>query len=218
MGYIYKIINKVNGKMYIGKTEYFNPIKRWKEHINTFERGNDFNRPIYKAMKKYGINNFCYEIIEKVDDNSILCEREIYWINKLRTYVGFKNCAGYNATLGGDGKSRYNLNQKEVIDKYFEFHKNMAKTARFYDVNINTIREILKNNNIKLNTYQQTLRELQSHKVLALDKDTLEVVYTFESITSANVFFKKDKTNGNIRNAIKNPDKSAYGYKWVLAS
>ena len=53
-GYIYLIENKINEKKYIGKT-YLNIEKRWKQHCNDSKR---FNRPLYQAMKKYGIENF----------------------------------------------------------------------------------------------------------------------------------------------------------------
>ena len=53
MGFIYKITNKINGKMYIGKTEYDNPIKRWKRHIEDSKRNTDKHRPLYNAINKY---------------------------------------------------------------------------------------------------------------------------------------------------------------------
>ena len=48
-------------------------------------------------MNKYGIEHFHIEIIEEIDNPE---EREIYWINVKDTYT-----YGYNATLGGDGKT-----------------------------------------------------------------------------------------------------------------
>lgn len=217
MGYIYKIYNDVNLKLYIGKTEYNDPTKRWREHLNDYKQTHHKNRPLYSAMNKYGEKYFHFEIIEKANDGEILCEREKFWINELRTYVGFKDCNGYNATLGGDGKGIYNFNHSDVVETYFKNNKNMAQTARDFGVNINTIREILQKNNIKLNTYQETLRNIGSMKIIALNKDTLEVEKEFPSITEANIFFNKDKTNGNIRCALKDLNKTAYGYKWAYA-
>ena len=41
MGYIYKITNKINNKKYIGKTEYAEPIKRFKEHISDSKKADN---------------------------------------------------------------------------------------------------------------------------------------------------------------------------------
>lgn len=69
MHFIYKITNTVNGKIYIGSSHngYRGIEKRWKDHIKNskYENGYSYNYPLYKAMRKYGVENFTYEIIEK---------------------------------------------------------------------------------------------------------------------------------------------------------
>ena len=94
MGFIYKVTNKVNGKSYIGQT-IREPKIRWQEH-----QKRDINKDTYfhRALKKYGIDNFTWEIIEECN-NSVLNEREIYWIKKFDTF--YKNEKGYNMTIGG---------------------------------------------------------------------------------------------------------------------
>lgn len=216
MGYIYKITNDINNKIYIGKTEYVDPLKRWKEHLSDYKKDRNEHRPLYSAMKKYGTEHFYFEIIEKTNTTDQTSIREKYWIEKLRTYVGFDDCNGYNATLGGDGKCYLNLNEENVIQTYINNQKNMAVTARLFGVDPKTIKEILIKNNIKINSYMDTLRQKQNIKVAALDKITLKIIKTFDSITDANIFFGKDKNNGNIRCALKNPNKTAYGYKWIF--
>ena len=62
MGFIYKITNKENGKIYIGKT--VNTIQeRWHEHISEAFNGNISNSLIHKAIVKYGIDAFLVEEI-----------------------------------------------------------------------------------------------------------------------------------------------------------
>ena len=98
MAHIYKITNILNNKIYIGKTEHIDPIKRWKEHIKDSKRERNKNRPIYKAINKYGVENFSFEILEECD-RSELNNRETYWIDFYNTTT-----FGYNMTKGGAKK------------------------------------------------------------------------------------------------------------------
>ena len=98
MGLIYCISNDINNKKYIGQTTQ-TLEKRWKEHCQSIYNHKTEKRPLYSAMLKYGIEHFMINVIEDNIDNSILSEREQYWI---KYYDSFKN--GYNATIGGDGR------------------------------------------------------------------------------------------------------------------
>lgn len=94
---IYKITNLINQKSYIGKSK--NIEERWKSHLRPSSWAAQPNKPLYRAFKKYGIQNFSFTVLEELleyDKNSN--EKEKYWIQYFNTY---KN--GYNATLGGDG-------------------------------------------------------------------------------------------------------------------
>ena len=75
---IYKITNKINGHMYIGLST--NIEKRFQDHrnkaINSFKK-EDKDKVLYKAMRKYGVDNFNYEIIKECSVD-LLKEREIY--------------------------------------------------------------------------------------------------------------------------------------------
>lgn len=97
-GIIYKATNKINGKSYIGKTINF---KRRK-----YEHKHNSNSYFYKAMKKYGLRNFKWEIIDCALFEEILYKMEKYYIKKLKTK--FPN--GYNLTDGGE---TYLINRKK---------------------------------------------------------------------------------------------------------
>ena len=92
MAYIYKITNDINDKVYVGKTE-FSIEKRFKEHCRDAFKERNEKRPLYSAIKKYGVEHFHIELVEETDNPN---EREIYWIEVLEGYT-----KGYNATLGG---------------------------------------------------------------------------------------------------------------------
>lgn len=87
-GEIYKITNKINGKVYIGQT-IGSSTNRWGSHKSGSEKSK-----ISKAIESYGIINFTFEVIEVLilDDN--LTERERFWI---KHYDSIKN--GYNARM-----------------------------------------------------------------------------------------------------------------------
>ena len=95
---IYKITNLQNNKSYIGKSK--NIEERWKEHVYEAKIGS--SRILCKSLRKYGIENFSFEIIEEIPIekyNNISSEREKYWIQYFSTYGD----QGYNMTKGGDG-------------------------------------------------------------------------------------------------------------------
>ena len=77
MSYIYKITNIKNDKIYIGKTN--NTIeKRFQKHCQDSKILHCENRPLYKAMNKYGVNNFKVEKVEECSPETA-SEREKYW-------------------------------------------------------------------------------------------------------------------------------------------
>lgn len=98
---VYKLTNKINGKSYIGITT--NSLeKRIIQHHYDARHGVD--RPLYRAMRKYGENNFSSEIIDTAQSLEELKQKEQYWIEYYNTYGA--NGQGYNATRGGDVRTR----------------------------------------------------------------------------------------------------------------
>ena len=111
---IYKYTNLINGKVYIGQSDNIN--QRRKAHRNSPFNPNSstYNCVFYRAIRKYGLENFKFEIIEECSKDK-LNERERYWIKYYRSYLGFKDCNGYNMTLGGDSVcARYLLDYEQV--------------------------------------------------------------------------------------------------------
>lgn len=109
---IYKITNLLNENAYIGLS--VNIEKRWKDHTKrAFDpKSQEYNKTLYKAFRKYGLENFRFEVLEECQTED-LNEREKYWITYFNTYHG-----GYNETPGGDG----------VHDQKGEKHPNHSLT------------------------------------------------------------------------------------------
>lgn len=105
---IYKIQNLINGKCYIGQSK--NIQQRWKNHLYTTENSSDhsYNNPLYKSIRKYGIENFSFEVLEECLVSE-LNDKEKFYVQK---YDSFFN--GYNLTLGGDS-SAFAINKEKVI-------------------------------------------------------------------------------------------------------
>jgi len=87
---IYKITNLINGKMYIGKST--NIYKRWYEHKKLYLT---LNSHLYYSMRKYGIDNFSFEIIKETNE---LDYWEMFYIKEFDTINN-----GLNMTTGGNG-------------------------------------------------------------------------------------------------------------------
>lgn len=105
MGYIYKFTNKHNNKVYIGQTS-LDPNIRYRSHVNSSYnvKSNDYDCVIHRAIRKYGIDSFDFEIVEEID-NKHLDAREVYWIKFYNSYFN-----GYNMTIGGNGAKKYDDN------------------------------------------------------------------------------------------------------------
>ena len=78
---IYKITNKINQHCYIGQSRQIE--KRWKRHIEVSNNKNakEYQYPLYKAFRKYGIKNFLFEVIEECTVD-LLNEKENYYIKR----------------------------------------------------------------------------------------------------------------------------------------
>ena len=147
MGYIYKITNTLNDKVYIGQT-IKTVQKRCTEHKNNSNKEYFSQIVLYKAFNKYGIENFICEEIEEVP-NDKLDEREKYWIEYYDSYFN-----GYNSTLGGRTTQLYNWDTDDIIEKYMIL-KSARAVAKEIGCDHSTIDRILNENGVKRFTPSQ---------------------------------------------------------------
>lgn len=204
MAYIYKIRNQINGKVYIGKT-LENIEERWKQHIKNAAKIENQHRPLYRAINKYGIENFTIEQVEECD-YTIVNEREQYWINFYQSYIGFKPSFGYNATLGGDG-CQY-IDYSTVINIYIQNH-NMTQTGKLLGIRRDTVSKILKDSSIKI------ISPTASKKVLQYDLEG-NLIQEYSSLSLAAKSINKFSSGAisHISDVCKGKRKTAYGYIW----
>lgn len=204
MAYIYKITNLINDKIYIGKTNR-TIEERFKEHCNEYKKERSEKRPLYNAMNKYGIENFKIEQIEEcsLEESS---DKEKYWIEY---YGSFKY--GYNATIGGDGKSYVD---RELVVKTYNEVQNRTEVSKILEIDIKTVGHILKDEfNISVKSSQEISKEKNSKAVAMLDKNTNKVLKTFPSIRDAERYFNIDYRT-HISQVCDGKRKTCRGYKW----
>ena len=108
---IYKITNKINGKMYVGQSQDI--FERWRTHETNF-RLKRYDYTLYRAFEKYGFENFEFSVIEEITTEQ-LNERERYWIKTLHTYVKDPECNGYNMTVGGEGLGLIDIEEVKYL-------------------------------------------------------------------------------------------------------
>ena len=82
---IYLIKNKINNHSYVGMSK---DIKnRWKHHCHESNNPNskEYQKTLYRAFRKYGINNFEFIVLEYCDEKQ-LREKEIYFANRKSSF------------------------------------------------------------------------------------------------------------------------------------
>ena len=82
MGIIYCFTNLINNKQYIGQS--ISPKnERYNNHKSSYknEKNKEYNSPLHRAFRKYGFDNFKYEILVKdIKDIELLNQLEINYI------------------------------------------------------------------------------------------------------------------------------------------
>lgn len=123
---IYKITNKINGKTYVGQS--IDIKRRFNEHRYI---SSESNESLKLAYKKYGRENFEFEVIEECSEE-MLNEREIYYIKILKPK--------YNRTAGGTGCLNHRVDKKTrmiLSQKAKQQWKNMSEEEKQYRIKHN---------------------------------------------------------------------------------
>lgn len=203
MGYIYKIYNDINNKIYIGKT-VTSISKRWSQHRHDYLI---YDWHLYKAMRKYGFEHFFIEQIEE-SDNLLLNEREKYWIEY---YDSYKN--GYNSTVGGDGRNQLD---RELVKQKWEQGLSTKQIANDLNCWPSTIVNILK----EINLYDKKEIAFRKQVDIANTQADLKIIQyneygvilnTYNSVLEASRAVKG--LSSSIRTGITSGG-SRYGYFW----
>jgi len=116
---IYKITNTISGKFYFGQT--VDPKRRWYTHKYTANKG-VCNYKIYSAMRKYGLENFTFEVVHWCEDKATADEFEKFVIAESGSRI-----SGYNIAPGGEGAGSGKDHPAYGVKRAPEFGERISK-------------------------------------------------------------------------------------------
>ena len=185
-------------------------MERWDEHCRDCVKDRYYDRPLYRAMRKYGLSNFTIELLEETDNPE---EREVFWIEQKGS---FKH--GYNATVGGDGK-KY-LDYDLIIATYQKFG-SQERTAKELGICGDSVRNILYARGIPIKSSSEVNRE-QYSKMVSMYSLQDEYICTFPSLHDAAYYMVENGLTGcksstirtHISEVCRGKRKTAAKFKW----
>lgn len=209
MGYIYKIINDVNDKIYIGQTTK-SLARRFYQHCYMSEYKENpitYHTQLSQAIRKYGKEHFSIEQIEECP-LEFLDEREQYWINYYQSYQN-----GYNATIGGKGnnliktESQIKFDEDVILIKtLLSEGKGIQEIADIMNISRMTVRDKMNKANIK------NPKGYERSKIAQYDLsgNLIRIYESLSEIEHTNFRMHHD----TISRCLKRLNHIAYGYKW----
>lgn len=174
--FIYKATSQTTGKVYIGQSSQ-TLQERINQH-NSHAFGHQYNYHFHNAIRKYGADDFTYEIIEdKIETIEELNEREKYWISQYDSYYN-----GYNSTLGGDGRK---TRDDELIIKLFKEGKRTKEICEITGHHRSTIYRSYNVNSLIKEVWEKRNQQIRERCSRAVEQYTLqgEYIKTWNSAT-----------------------------------
>ncbi len=202
---IYKLENKVNGKVYIGRG--VNVFNRRSSHFSKLRKGTHRNIYLQRSFNKHGELCFKFSVIIKCFEEE-LNRLETYYIAFYRETLGKRNV--YNMTDGGDGSVGYK-HSKEIREKM-----SFVKRAMKHGVGTIHSKETKEKMSVaSLGSKNPMFGKPAPNRrgVLQIDKNTGEIINEFESITNASVVTNIPITL--ISRVCRGKAKTTGGFKWT---
>lgn len=141
---IYKIINKINGKYYVGSSN--NISHRWYTHRSYLRKNNHVNEYLQRAWNKYGEYNFEFVIVEEVEyiSKNFLLEIENRYLDVAEKE--YNSC--YNLKFNGwqdKVKSKDKISKKQSFqpkDKVYWSAKEISEKIGIHYTSLSKWRKI----------------------------------------------------------------------------
>lgn len=214
MGFIYKVTNTVDGKMYIGQTSRTIEV-RWKEHLrDAFGRNEKSFFAFHRAIKKYGADVFVVEQVEECD-SSKLDERERYWIKYYDTTHG-----GYNADFGGRSNKGHPIYQYSLDGTFIRGFETSGDAQAFVGCKTIILSSAHPEKIIAGYLWSRTKVDRLDVKAHPKEKPVHQYsingkyIATFNSLKEAAIAVRGRNTGTLIGAACRGAYDTIYGYRW----
>ena len=195
---IYKITNKINGKIYVGQT-YRTPEERWDDHRREAWR---HTTPMARAIVKYGWDNFQPEVIDTAITQKEANEKERYWIAYYQTCIGAygDDAKGYNLTPGGDGVPKITPDEDKYIYDLWQKNYYMKDIGKLINRDEITVKRAL----LRMGITQEEIHSRHSYVYRTVYVYNLkgELINTFPSLKDA-VLAYPNISRGSISQVIR---------------
>lgn len=199
---IYKFVNKINNKVYVGQSKQLEI--RYLQHKKYYDnkKYETYNTKFYRALRKYGFDNFDYEILEKGNfTKEQLNEKEIYWIKKLDSIEN-----GYNILEGGNNSTvPRKLNKKQILEIKNKLKENFCnkEISEIYNISESLV-SMLNNGRVwrEIGNFSYPIRkrnyyckgENNSHSKIS-NQDVLNIRKDYVYLTLKELYKKYDSLN-----------------------
>lgn len=208
---IYKIINLVNNKIYIGSAVNFN--KRKNNHKSKLLMNKHHSKKLQNAWNKYGFENFEFEIIEECEKEKLI-EREQYYIDLYNSFnEGYNCCPIAGSSLGAKRSDDFKRSQSDRNMgnsygkgyKWTEENKNKLRLFR-------TGKSCLKQTKDKIAISNSGRKNGRYNPIPVLQYDLNDnLIKEWQDLISLK---EKGFDTSNIANVCREKLNSYRGYKW----
>jgi group I intron endonuclease len=213
---IYWIKNLINGKIYIGSTTCFK--KRFRDHRKYLKEKKHKNKHLQSAWDKYGEENFVFEILEKLENDSGLIAREQFFIDSLKPEYNICKIAGNSLGVKRteETKNKYSgenhyftkLNWEKVNKIREEYTKiksvTTQKLSEKYNVSCAIVVNVLRNNCWKDKNYIPLEKGYKKKKIERETALEIRKLYTEESYSQNELAKKYNLSRSGIEQIIRN--------------
>ena len=208
MGYIYKITNKIDNKIYVGQT-IRDVEERWKAHLHKGSKC----RYLSAAIKKYGVDNFDFQLVCITFDNQ-LNDMEIKYIEKYNSLVP----NGYNLKMGGNSGTHHAETKQKISEALKKIYKNGLIHSKpllgkpLSEITKKKISESLKGRRLSQETINKIILSKKKYKIIQFDI-LGNRLNSFETCQEAAEYI--GTTRANVNHCCTGKRKTAKGFVWV---